>query len=1012
MEKKKLKYILIVGMLICLGACLAGCVVVKPPIKEINCIDNLNMIVGQTYKLEPEILPETAKENIRFFSNNTTLAIIDKEGTINAIRGGKTDIVVSNKVGTINKNVELSIAPDLRNEFDIKNKIQFFGNEIKPVQVSLNLGVSMIDPQIKWYISKNGADYVELVEARNLTSFDYTPQNQNGLVAKLKYSLEYNYFNENTVYVKNKKFELEDDSALIFGIYEKMETFNLSIDGCKGWFENGDKSYAKLGTEFEIKTNLTGEFAKNIVMDWEMTKTGEDDTFVYANKKSTWSHVFNADNKSADNLIGEYVVVAKINMGSTVVKSEPLTINVSYSDIENLTLTNQFKNIMVGNLETLNLLAQFDEENVNLINVGLKFYYSAPNNNGRNLEDYILKQENNFNVSELDRTCSFDLEEIVGEHKIKVEAYYKNAVINNAYFDTTKRVEVLTIRVNDQFSDLNKVAVTQQNLKQFGTTKKDVEFDAELITSSIANNTLDYHWFVDGVEQDETSSHFVLSKENLSENDENAVWVVYGGMKSEVFTTLNFNNENNGYKEYYENEFIWENSVYNHFISSMKEFVIVMNYIAMTRTDTFKVVFSEKSGISWTNLAGFEKYFAIARSFFDESGIFPYTYSLDQTGNSKVVTLHFNNDSSSLNADAPTKSAKENYVGFNQQNFGLSYENHTGRQSLPIDDADKSMLVKNSNMLARVVSWGVKPIFENEDTNEAKIYAIAREILLSIITDDMTEFEKVRIIYDWLVNEVIYDYALLDLQGLQLQESLKYDGYYLEGVFLKQQGTQRSAVCDGKSKAFELMCGMEGISSVRVAGKAGNGDKLGGHAWNKVLIDVNNDDIKEWMIVDTTWGDIKLSSTGLNNITERKSYSYFLLSENEIYRNEINTDGTHIEKENSYVLDGENFVYEMYPKASNIDFNSFEKIILEASEDKFAIDNPNTEFDCYIETAEEYAAAIAYAMDNEYVEIIFAEGVRSKVFAACTLLDGFLVSNHVRLYDSYGAIGSLYLIYS
>lgn len=87
---------------------------------------------------------------------------------------------------------------------------------------------------------------------------------------------------------------------------------------------------------------------------------------------------------------------------------------------------------------------------------------------------------------------------------------------------------------------------------------------------------------------------------------------------------------------------------------------------------------------------------------------------------------------------------------------------------------------------------------------------------------------------------------------------MKYYGYYLEGIFLdKFYKKDMHAVCDGKSKAFVLMCGIEGITAVRISGKASSdGKNFGGHAWNKVLLDLNGTGDKEWYFVDTTWGDV------------------------------------------------------------------------------------------------------------------------------------------------------------
>ena len=81
------------------------------------------------------------------------------------------------------------------------------------------------------------------------------------------------------------------------------------------------------------------------------------------------------------------------------------------------------------------------------------------------------------------------------------------------------------------------------------------------------------------------------------------------------------------------------------------------------------------------------------------------------------------------------------------------------------------------------------------------------------------------------------------------------------------------AVCDGKSKAFVLLCGIEGIECVRAFGES----KVGGvgHAWNYVKIG------EYWYLVDTTEGDARFENT--SNIAkffggkfETVDYSSFL----------------------------------------------------------------------------------------------------------------------------------------
>ncbi|MEG1662474.1 MAG: hypothetical protein RR338_00655, partial [Clostridia bacterium] len=72
------------------------------------------------------------------------------------------------------------------------------------------------------------------------------------------------------------------------------------------------------------------------------------------------------------------------------------------------------------------------------------------------------------------------------------------------------------------------------------------------------------------------------------------------------------------------------------------------------------------------------------------------------------------------------------------------------------------------------------------------------------------------------------------------------------------------------------------LSSLSEAGL----DKLGNHAWNKVLVDTNGDGAREWYMVDTTWGDSG-NANSATSYTEYTTMDYFLV-------NDSFTENTHL----------------------------------------------------------------------------------------------------------------------
>lgn len=214
----------------------------------------------------------------------------------------------------------------------------------------------------------------------------------------------------------------------------------------------------------------------------------------------------------------------------------------------------------------------------------------------------------------------------------------------------------------------------------------------------------------------------------------------------------------------------------------------------------------------------------------------------------------------------------------------------------------------------------------------------------------MSEYEKVHAIYDYIIYNVRYDHDCANAEdkyasgNLSLNEKMKYYGYYLEGIFLdKFYKKDMHAVCDGKSKAFVLMCGIEGITAVRISGEASSdGKNFGGHAWNKVLLDLNGTGDKEWYFVDTTWGDVGDDSK------EFLSHAYFLLSDDEV-------KNTHVEKQGHG-----------YPKAEGkFDYYAHETYTSSGTEYNYVIANKNL-------AAQQMARALKTLPKSTIVEFEFA----------------------------------------
>lgn len=341
------------------------------------------------------------------------------------------------------------------------------------------------------------------------------------------------------------------------------------------------------------------------------------------------------------------------------------------------------------------------------------------------------------------------------------------------------------------------------------------------------------------------------------------------------------------------------------------------------------------------------------RDCVEESGIIP-GYSLETSGNEFTIKFRFFADEAGLieTVNSPEFDAPDGFGDAVQNTYSKPhYDNVKKERNFYIDGVKETMSVSTSNMLYKAVAWGYKPVFMGSQAdNLQQIYDNAKDALSYIVSDEMSEYEKVHAIYDYIIYNVRYDHDCANAEdkyvsgNLSLNEKMKYYGYYLEGIFLdKFYKKDMHAVCDGKSKAFVLMCGIEGITAVRISGKASSdGKNFGGHAWNKVLLDLNGTGDKEWYFVDTTWGDVG------DNSKEFLSHAYFLLSDDEV-------KNTHVENPGHD-----------YPKAEGkFDYYAHETYTSSGTEYNYVIANRNL-------AAQQMARALKTLPKSTIVEFEFA----------------------------------------
>lgn len=135
-------------------------------------------------------------------------------------------------------------------------------------------------------------------------------------------------------------------------------------------------------------------------------------------------------------------------------------------------------------------------------------------------------------------------------------------------------------------------------------------------------------------------------------------------------------------------------------------------------------------------------------------------------------------------------------------------------------------------------------VYKCSSEEEKKLDKAIKNAIKTLELTDKTDYEKVKAIHDYIINNVSYD--------ITLQRNSAYDAL-IEGF----------AVCEGYAMAAYRMFTEAGLEA-RIISGVGNDVP---HAWNIVKVD------GKWYNIDLTWDD-PVTNTGESMLT----YDYFLKS--------------------------------------------------------------------------------------------------------------------------------------
>lgn len=173
-----------------------------------------------------------------------------------------------------------------------------------------------------------------------------------------------------------------------------------------------------------------------------------------------------------------------------------------------------------------------------------------------------------------------------------------------------------------------------------------------------------------------------------------------------------------------------------------------------------------------------------------------------------------------------------------------------------------SAQVKESALTGKVISYELTTTVDRDSRDYllSQIQAAADECI-SQISPDATQYQKIKYVYEYLINTTDYNINSPDNQNIQ-------------SALLNH-----SSVCAGYSKAFQYILHRMGMFCTYVTGNTSDG---GDHGWNIVRIDGT------YYHVDVTWGDpVFINQFEEISTSSVMNYNYLCCTDGEIYKTHI-----------------------------------------------------------------------------------------------------------------------------
>lgn len=212
----------------------------------------------------------------------------------------------------------------------------------------------------------------------------------------------------------------------------------------------------------------------------------------------------------------------------------------------------------------------------------------------------------------------------------------------------------------------------------------------------------------------------------------------------------------------------------------------------------------------------------------------------------------------------------------------------------------------NKIMLTPVKNAGNYLIEDYGNAQESNLLSEDKKNMEDIInniilqTQNMTEYDKIKYIHDYLVINNEYN-------NNPIGASEK--AYKSISALIGNSNNEYAPLCEGYARAFKVLCDRLTIPCVIVSGESNINNEHSGHMWNYVMVD------KKWYAIDVTWDDPVLLSGNYEDLPETKKYEYFLIGEEKALE-------THIPKSIFTGTQGYDFNFE-YPNLYPLNYGDY-----------------------------------------------------------------------------------------